>query len=235
MGSTRLPGKVLQPLGDDLALGWIIRRCREAQSLDDVIVATSDEAQDEPIVDFCRQRGVNVVQGHESDVLQRYCDVLDHHPMDAVVRITGDCPLTDPDLIDEVVGAFRQTPSFDCVANTFDGHYPRGTDVFLAKTAALLRAAAEETRPYGRVHVTPYLRERTDLFTHKAIVGPAVNYRHWRWTLDEERDLHFLQEIYQRLGPTPDFSWRTVKALLDAEPELHGINAEVRQKETGEL
>lgn len=176
-----------------------------------------------------------MICGSEADVLDRYRQAIEESKLDAVVRITGDCPLMDPDLIDEVVKSFRSDPEVDCVANTFDGHYPRGTDVFLCRSEALLRAWSEEDREFGRVHVTPYLRERVDLFRHRAIRGPAQNYRAWRWTLDEPDDLVFVRAIYDRLGSQPDFSWLAVKALVEADPALQDLNSQVRQKQRGEL
>jgi spore coat polysaccharide biosynthesis protein SpsF len=152
-GSSRLPGKVLRPLGDSTVLGWVVRAARQSPGVDDVVVATSTAPDDERVADAARELGVQVVRGSETDVLSRFLQALDEHPADGVVRLTADCPLLDPALIGQAVAAWRADAALDYVSTTLVRNLPRGLDVEVA-SADVLRAVSGTATGYHRTHVT---------------------------------------------------------------------------------
>src|SRR5665811_2153806 len=153
VGSTRLPGKVLEDLGGRSVLEWVVRAARAATQIDTVIVATSTMAADDAVAGLADSLGVPVVRGSEDDVLSRFVAALDAHPADAVVRLTADCPLLDPTLIDAVVGAWAAAPTHDYVSTVLVRCLPRGLDVELVSAQAL-RAVDRMATGHDRVHVT---------------------------------------------------------------------------------
>jgi spore coat polysaccharide biosynthesis protein SpsF len=256
MGSTRLPGKVLADIGGRSMLGRVCDRARRAALVDQVVVATTLEPDDQQVVDECACLQVACFRGSTEDVLQRYHQAARAFGADAVVRITADCPLIDPQVIDLVVAAFQkggQAPISakkgvcsvlkigDCpllyASNTVRRTWPRGLDVEVTTAAALARACREAREPYQRTHVTPYIYEHPDLFRLLAVTqrvpGPQ-DLGHWRWTVDVPEDLDFVRAVYGRLGGGETFSWRDVQQLLAREPALAELNRHVRQKQLGE-
>ena len=155
-GSTRLPGKVLEDLGGHPVLEWVVRAAKAATQIDTVIVATSTLAGDDVVADLADSLGVPVVRGSEDDVLSRYVAALDAYPADAIVRLTADCPLLDPTLIDAVAGAWAGSPTHDYVSTLVARCLPRGLDVELV-TAQALRAVDRIAVDHDRVHVTSLL------------------------------------------------------------------------------
>jgi len=249
MGSTRLPGKVLADIGGRSMLGRVCDRARRAARVDQVVVATTLEPDDQQIVDECARLQVACFRGSTEDVLQRYDQAARAFGADAVVRITADCPLIDPQVIDLVVAAFQKggqapisakkgaCPVFkigDCpllyASNTLRRTWPRGLDVEVMTAAALGSACREAREPYQRTHVTPYIYEHPDLFRLLAVAGPQ-DLSHWRWTVDVPEDLDFVRAVYGRLGDGETFSWRDVQQLLAREPALAELNRHVRQKQ----
>lgn len=228
-GSTRLPRKVLKQVAGRPVLSWVVDRVRRSAMLDDVIVATSTQPADDAVAALAAELGVACHRGSEEDVLARYHEAATRHGVDAAVRVTADCPLTDPVLIDEVVQSWLEDPlRYDFVANTLVRRYPRGLDVALVTTAALA-VANERAVGTERVHVTPYVRDPQNGFRLRSVLGP-LELGHWRWTLDEPADLAFVREVYRRLVPFPDYGWERVKRLIEEHPELQGINQTVHQK-----
>lgn len=230
MGSTRLPGKVLADLAGHPVLWWVVDRLRVASTLDEVIIATTTEARDDEIAQFCHEESVACLRGDEEDVLNRYHAAANRFGLDAVVRITADCPLLDPHLVDDVVGPWIAQPeTYDFIANTLVRKYPRGLDAALIDAEALDRAHREADRDEERIHVTPYLRATQNEFRTLSVEGP-VDLSHLRWTLDEPRDLDFLRAIYGYCNPFEDYNWWRLIALLANQPDLLNINRSVRQK-----
>lgn len=232
MGSTRLPGKVLQDLAGESMLARVVQRVRRARQLDQVVVATSTSPADEAIVDECRRMAVACYLGDEQDVLDRYFRAAVQHGAQLIVRITSDCPLIDPLLIDELVMAFLAAVP-DYASNTLERTYPRGLDTEVFGMTALARVWEEALDPYQRIHVTPYFYQNPDLFTLLSIRQNRDDSRH-RWTVDTPEDLYFVRQIYQRLGGDVAFRWQDVLDLLEREPELLAINRDVRQKALAE-
>ncbi len=228
MGSTRLPGKVLADLGGESVLARVVCRLRRADLIDNIVVATTDSALDDGIVTECRRLGVAWFRGSETDVLDRYYQTALAFGAAAVVRITSDCPLIDPDLVDETIRKF-QDRSADYASNAIQRSYPRGLDVEVFTMASLKLAWKAATHPHEREHVTPYFYEHPELFRLASLVG-ATDYSRYRWTLDTHEDLHLLLAIYGRFADSDKFTWREVIALMEREPYLFDFNSNVRQK-----
>lgn len=229
-GSTRLPAKVLADLGGRPVLEWVVRAARAAKQVDEVIVATSTLAGDDVVADLAESLGVAAVRGSEHDVLSRFVGALDAHPCDAVVRLTADCPLLDPSLIDAVVGAWAAAPNADYVSTILVRCLPRGLDVELV-TAPTLRAVDRMAAGHDREHVTSAIYADPEAFSLLGIcVVPAAN--DLRVTLDTPADLALLRALVAELPDVPP-SWRDVVSILRARPDLVAINAHVEQKPIG--
>ncbi len=230
MGSKRLPGKVLADIQGEPMIVRVVERTQRAQTLDGVVVATTTEKTDDAVAALCASRDYDFTRGHATDVLARYLQAAQVHQADIVVRITGDCPLIDPGVIDRTVNAFIDSdPPVDYASNRIVRSYPIGMDVEVVSLASLQRADQEATEAYHREHVTPYFYETAGRFEVLSVESDTA-YGELRWTVDTEEDLRFVREIYARLKDNPDFGWRDVLELLEAEPGLIEINAHVRQK-----
>src|SRR5664280_753858 len=226
-GSIRLPGKVLEDLGERPVLEWVVRAAQSATQIDRVIVATSTLAGDDAVADLGKSLGVQVVRGSENDVLSRFIAALDAYPADAVVRLTADCPLLDPTLIDAVAGAWAAAPVQDYVSTILVRCLPRGLDVELA-TARALRAVDRVAVGHDRVHVTSLLYAQPTPYRLLGLcVTPSAN--DLRVTLDTREDLVLLRALVAELPDSPP-SWRDVVAILRARPDLVAINSGVHQK-----
>lgn len=210
MGSTRLPGKVLMDLGGDTMLARCVDRTCRAQILDEVVVATTGQLADEIIVDLCIMRGWSYFVGSERDVLDRYYRAAMEYQADAVVRITSDCPLIEPVIIDQTVRKFlSHQPTIDYVSNIYPYRtFPKGLDVEVMRFDTLARAWREDISPTWREHVTQYIQRTPDLFRTLTIAN-TVDYSHLRWTVDTPEDLVFVRRVYDHFG-NDDFSWQEV-------------------------
>jgi spore coat polysaccharide biosynthesis protein SpsF len=228
MGSTRLPGKVLMDLGGESVLARVVRRLRRADLIDEIVVATTISAADNAIVSECERLSVAVFRGQENDVLDRYYHAAHWMNADAIVRITSDCPLIDPEITDNTIRAFINCKP-DYASNALQRTYPRGLDTEVISCDALTRAWQEARFFYQRAHVTPYIYENPNRFRIVAVRGES-DYSDLRWTLDTPEDLAFVRAIYERMDNNDSFSWRDVLALLEREPQLTELNCEVRQK-----
>jgi len=227
MGSARLPGKVLIDIGGQSVLRRVVERVRGAARVNRVVIAATDSPADESLISECRRIGVPYFRGSELDVLDRYFHAAQHFGCEAVLRITSDCPLIAPELIDELIAAFaREQPDFAC--NVAPRTYPRGLDAEVFTTEALQRAWQLADAPHQREHVTPIFYERRDLFYMVAVRGDC-DYSRYRWTLDTTDDLRLIRAIYQNFA-NREFGWRDVIALMEQHPELECINAHVVQK-----
>jgi len=232
MGSTRLPGKVLADIAGEPMLVRTVERSRRAETLDEVVVATTIEASDDPVAELCEARGYARFRGHPTDVLDRYYQAASAFKAGAIVRVTADCPLMDPDVIDKTVKAFLEAyPQIDFAANRYPERrtYPIGLDVEVCTFGALERAWKEAAPGYAREHVMPYLYEVGDRFRVR-VVECEQDLGALRWTVDTPEDLAFVRAVYAAFGGRDDFSWREVLALLDRRPQLAEINAQVPQK-----
>jgi len=182
MGSTRLPGKVLMDLGGETVLARVLGRLQRAIMIDEIVVATIDSAADDAIIRECQRLEVSCFRGSEDDVLDRYYQAARMFAAEVVVRITSDCPVIDPDLVDETIGTF-QVQCGDYCSNSFPRTYPRGLDTEVFTMNALEQAWHNARRLYEREHVTPYLYEHPELFRLVSHQG-QTDYSEYRWTLD---------------------------------------------------
>jgi spore coat polysaccharide biosynthesis protein SpsF len=228
MGSTRLPGKVLMDLGGQTVLARAVRRLRRSSLIQQVVIATTDSPKDDAIVHECNRLGVVHFRGSEEDVLDRYYRTAEATGADAVVRVTSDCPLIDPEISDKVIRAFLEGQC-DYASNTLQRTYPRGLDTEVMTRDALARTWREARKPYQRTHVTAYIYESSDRFDLIAVTGESDHSAH-RWTVDTPEDLNFVRAVYERMGRCDDFSWRDALALLDREPALVELNRHIAQK-----
>lgn len=227
VGSTRLPGKVLADLAGRTVLEWVVRACRAAALVDDVVVATTTEPADDELAALAGSLGVGVVRGSEDDVLSRYLLAVEEHPCDAVVRITSDCPLMDPALIDAVVGAWRGDPERDYVSTVVTRTLPHGLDVELV-TVDALRRVDSTARDHHRTHVTSGVYSDPHTFNLLGLVL-SPDSTDLRVTVDTPEDLRAVRAIVDALG-TGIPKHREVIGLLREHPTLVAINASVSQK-----
>jgi spore coat polysaccharide biosynthesis protein SpsF len=228
MSSTRLPGKVLQPILGRPMLGHQIDRLRRTERLDAIVLATSDQSDDDPIAEFCAGEGVSVYRGSLSDVLARFHGAMTMAgPATHIVRLTADCPLADWNVIDTCI-AFHLDSGADYTSNAIQRTYPKGLDVEVVRAAALDRAFHEAAEPYEREHVTPYLYRHPELFK-LAHLKQAADLGELRWTVDYPADLEMVRAVYAALlEKKPDFAQADILTFLQAHPEVAAINASLR-------
>jgi spore coat polysaccharide biosynthesis protein SpsF len=228
MGSTRLPGKVLMKLAGETVLGRVVRRVKRASRVDEVVIATTLKPVDGAIVGEAERLGVKSFRGPEEDVLDRYYQAATACDAEVVVRITSDCPLVDPELVDGTVEELL-TRSAAYASNTLERSYPRGLDVEVFTRRALWEAHREARAAYEREHVTPYIFEHPEKFRLASVKGDG-DYSRYRWTLDTPQDFALLEALCSRLGTAIDFGWREALAVMEREPGLAGLNAHIQQK-----
>ena len=231
MGSTRLPGKVLADLGGRPVLGLVLARLARAH-LDQVVVATSDRPGDDAVAALAAEAGVPVVRGPEHDVLGRFVLAVDRHPADDVVRITADCPLVDPVVVDSTLGVHRRWDA-DYTSNSLERTFPDGLDVEVVRSEALRAAAADAVAGDEREHVTPFFHRHPTRF-RLASLEADEQLGHERWTLDTAEDLARLRAIVALLDDPVTAGWHDVLAVagvragpprrLGAPPGLHFVN-----------
>ena len=232
MGSSRLPGKVLLDIGGEPMLFRVVVRARRAQTLGKVIVATTTDASDDPIAQFCRARGLPFFRGHPWDVLDRYYQSARYFGAETVVRLTGDCPMIDPGEIDRTVRAFFEA-NVDFAANRLPPPWKRTTPIGLDTEVVTFDALAEAWRDaeakYAREHVMPYFYEEEGRF-RILLVDHQPDIGHLRLTVDTQDDLRLVRKIYSHFDNSDDFSLDEVLRLLNQQPELLNINAAVVHK-----
>lgn len=229
MTSTRLPGKVLLPLAGEPMLTRLIERLRRVRRADGIVVATTTNTSDDPIAALCALLGVPCHRGSEHDVLSRYADAARLYGADVVVRITSDCPLIDPALIDQTIAAYDEGGS-DYVSNMLPPTWPYGMAVEVFSAAALAQAHAEATQAAEREHVTPFLYWHPERYRLRNVASPVDLSQH-RWTVDTPEDYALVGRLFDHLMPThPHFTQADVLALLDQHPDWIAINQHIQQK-----
>ncbi|RMH40737.1 MAG: hypothetical protein D6689_12920 [Deltaproteobacteria bacterium] len=228
-GSTRLPGKVLRPLAGAPMLAHVVARVQRCNRVDDVVVATSDAAGDDAVAEVAAAAGARVFRGSETDVLGRYAAAARMAHADRVVRITADCPLLDPAVVDDVIAAL--SPQVDYAANVLVRTFPRGLDAEALHADVLARLdRIAGTRP-AREHVTWLIHRRPEWFKTASVTNPDGDDSDLRWTVDTEADFVAVAALYRaldlgrRLAP-----WREVRAYVRAHPDIAAVNAHVVQK-----
>ncbi len=224
MTSTRLPGKVLADLNGKPALAFMLDRVSRAADISGIVIATTTNAEDDPVAALCKDMQVPVFRGDEMDVLGRYAGAAREFDASAIIRLTADCPMMDPALIDQAVSGF-QNGDFDFFTNSLDRTYPDGLDIEIFTRDTLEITDREADLPFQREHVTPYMRTGfyedvpTGDFSVGQMKGPA-DFSHLRWTVDYPEDLRRVRAYVRQL---PDgFGWLDAVALATRVPELLG-------------
>jgi len=232
MGSSRLPGKVLKDICGQPMLGWVVKRAKQSEKTDQVVVATTQDSEDDPVEDFCSKNAIACYRGSTFDVLDRYYQAARLFEADIIVRVTGDCPLIDPALIDGAI-AELQAGELDFVANRLPPPYQRtfpiGLDVEVATIKALTEAWQHAKKTHEREHVMPYLYSGPAKYRSKVINAPT-DHGGQRWTVDTPQDLEFVRKVIEMLNCRNDFTWQEILELVEAHPELTNINAGVQHK-----
>jgi glutamate-1-semialdehyde 2,1-aminomutase len=221
MGSTRLPGKVMKRIEGVPMIELLLRRLSRANEIDEIIVATSPDVRNGPLVEHVQKLGFACKRGSENDVLERYHQVAKAACADIVVRITGDCPLIDAALVDEVIHRFKAA-KVDYFSNAIPPTYPDGLDTEVFTFTALERAARETNNAFDREHVTPYLREGNGF--HQAVMSNETDLSGLRWTVDEPADFEVITKIFEHFSPDIHFGWRKVLDLQCRRPDLFAAN-----------
>jgi glutamate-1-semialdehyde aminotransferase/spore coat polysaccharide biosynthesis protein SpsF (cytidylyltransferase family)/predicted dehydrogenase len=225
MGSTRLPGKSMAEIEKRPMLWHVVQRVKRATLVDRVVVATSTSPADDAIENMCRENGVPCYRGSESDVLDRFYVAAHAEKASQVVRITADCPLIDPEVIDRVVRRF-QRGDLDYASNAMVRNYPDGLDTEIFSFSALERAWHEATKTSEREHVTPYLR--SEKFRVANVENGSTSlYQRYRWTVDEAEDLEFIRAVYKAFRGKDNFGMKDVLELIEKTPGLEKMNSEI--------
>lgn len=223
MGSTRLPGKVLKDVAGRPMLSYQMERLRRVKRAERIVVATTDQPADDAVERFCQKEKIACVRGSEHDVLARYHLAIERFPADVVVRITADCPLIDPAIVDEAIAAYEP----DYVSNMLETTYPYGMAVEVFSAQALREVHREAKDPAEREHVTPFIYRHPERYRLRSLTM-APNLSHHRWTVDTPEDFELVSRLLKTLKP--HFTLQDVLAVLDDHPDWCAINAHVEQK-----
>jgi len=233
MGSSRLPGKVLKPILGRPMLELQIERLRRCKKIDRLVVATSVNPEDRAIADRCHRVGVDFFRGDPENVLDRFYRAAKQYNPEHVLRLTGDCPLADPLLIDDLV-EFYLAHGYDYASNCHEASLPDGLDAEIFSFSALEQAWKEAELPSHLEHVTPFIRAHPERFKI-ACYRYHTDLSHLRWVVDEPGDLEFVRRVYEALYPIkPEFGTEDILALLERRPELLKLNEGFRRNEGAE-
>lgn len=247
MNSSRLPGKILADIAGQPMLQRVFIRTSRAASVTETIFATTIDPSDDPVAEYCDFSRIPFRRGSLYDVLDRYYQTAKQAKADFVVRVTADCPVVDPALIDDVVNTLLES-EYDFVCNRlpppWQRTYPIGLDVEACTFTVLEKAWQEAREPQHREHAMPYFYEDVELTRQSrtletgvsprgytiALLHHTTDFGDYRWTVDTPEDLEFMRQVYSRFNGRDDFSWRNVLDLVHNEPQLIQINAAVKHK-----
>lgn len=220
MGSSRLPGKALKEVLGKPLLSFLLERLKRCSLADLIVVATTNKPRDRQIVDLCRKEGIPCFIGPEDHVLERYYQTALHYGAEVIVRITGDNPLADPGLIDEMLKTFfDHYPNCDYLSNVIERTYPRGLDVEIFTMKCLEKIMHYAAKPEEQEHVTTYVLHHPDRFAMHSFKQP-LDLSHWRWTVDTNEDYIFIRRVLETLYPkNPCFGMQDVIQWLKEHPE----------------
>ena len=247
MGSSRLPGKILADIAGQPMLQRVFIRTSRSASVSQTVFATTTDPSDDPVAEYCDFSGIPFTRGSQFDVLDRYYQAAKETNTDVVVRITADCPVIDPELIDNVVNTLLED-EYDFVCNRLPPPYPRtypiGLDVEACTFKVLAKAWKEAKEPQHREHAMPYFYEGVELTKQSrtldtgisprgyniALLHHTTDFGDYRWTVDTPEDLEFIRQVYSHFDGCDDFTWKEVLDLVHDNPELMKINAGVQHK-----
>lgn len=231
MGSTRLPGKVLKKVLGKSLLEFQVERIRRSKLINEIVIATTTKDDDEPIINLCNELLLKYYRGPEDDVLTRYYKAAELFHADIIVRITSDCPLIAPAIIDQCVKYYLEnTENYDYITNMQNASYPRGMDVEVLPFKVLEKAFIEAKLSFEREHVTPYIYNHPEIFR----IG-SIEYKEdisqYRLTVDTIEDFMLIKQLLEIIYPNcPNFTLENILDVLRENPELPMINQHVQQK-----
>lgn len=229
VGSTRLPNKVLKDLCGRPVLWHVINRLKQSKKITKIIIATTTLPEDDAIQKFCEENKINYYRGSSENVLSRYYEAAKKYNAETVIRITSDCPVIDPVLLDEMIADYH-TGKADYMSNSLIRTFPRGLDAEIFSFQVLEKTFNEAVKQYELEHVTPYIYQHPELFILKNFAN-STDYSFHRWTLDTEEDYTLIKEIYNNLYTEGKiFLWKDILKLFEKRPELLEINRHIEQK-----
>lgn len=231
MTSSRLPGKVLMPVLGQPMLYHLVRRLKAVPSLDGIVLATTTNQTDDVLEAFAKENDIHCFRGSEEDVMTRVIGAGESVNADVIVEITGDCPIIDPEIVEQTIWIFKANTA-EYVSNGHIRSYPDGMDTQVFRLETLKRSASMTSNPLDHEHVTLHIRNHPALFSHLHVVAPPE--MHWPelgLTLDESTDYELLKLIMEHFGEEHHlFSCLDVIRLLRANPHWCNINAQVIRK-----
>ncbi len=224
MGSTRLPGKVLADIHGKPLLGRLLDRIHGTKFIDDLVVATTVNKEDDVLVEWLSLNNIKYFRGSEEDVLDRYFQCATKFSADIIIRVTADDPLKDPSIIEEAILMCLSSEEVDYVSNTLKPTFPEGLDIEVFRMRALTRAHSEARLQSDREHVTPYIWSNPEEFELRHF-DMLPNLSHWRWTVDKPVDLKFMRCIFGHFIDKPRVGFREIIDYINRRPELLAINS----------
>jgi spore coat polysaccharide biosynthesis protein SpsF len=228
MGSTRLPGKILMKINGNTLLQCQLEQLEHSSSLNDIIIATTTNPEDDMIVDFANTNAIKTFRGNSLDVLDRYYQCARHFSLEHIMRITSDCPLIDPTIVDKTA-EFYKVGKFDYVNNFHGDAYPPGTDVEVFSTKTLKKTWEKAKKPSEREHVTPYIYNNPTLFSIGYLKN-TVNVSGLHYAVDREEDLQLVKLLYKKIQRRPILLDDIIKAIKE-DPTMLEINKNTSAKE----
>ena len=236
-GSTRLPGKIFKELSGQPILWHVYNRIKHSLLVNQIIIATTDQPEDDQVEIFCASNNIPFYRGSVNDVLSRYYEAAKKYNAVIIIRITSDCPVIDPVIIDKMISEYfriSKNENLDYMSNSIIRTFPRGLDVEIFSFDVLEKAYNEAKLQYEREHVTPYIYQHPELFGIKNFTNEK-DYSYHRWTVDTIEDFKLIEAIYNELYNQKNiFLFDDILELFEKEPELLEINKEVKQKKLGE-
>ncbi|OEH85483.1 hypothetical protein BHU72_05195 [Desulfuribacillus stibiiarsenatis] len=233
MGSTRLSGKIMMKLGDRPSIYHTYNRISKSKLIDNIVIATTTNSSDDILYEYCKEQSIPCFRGSENDVLDRYYSCAKENNAqnsDAIIRITGDCPLIDPIVVDEIIG-FHEESKVDYISNTIVPTFPDGLDVEVLSFESLEYAWFHSKLASEREHVTPFIKKNTSLFKVNNYLNKC-DWSHYRWTLDEIEDYRMLSCIFEHLYKENEIL-KTEKIIefLEHNPQIARINSSIGRDE----
>ena len=225
MGSTRLPGKVMKLINGTPMISLLLNRLSKSNKIDKIVVVTTDNERDDKLYKYVKELNYLCYRGSENNVLKRYLDAAKLHNANIIVRITGDCPLIDPLIVDTCIDKFLKL-DVDYLSNTLFPTFPDGLDVEVFQYSALDTANNEAKEKYDREHVTPYLKFNGKFSTYNYC--NRINLSRCRWTVDTEEDFCVIKNVYNHFYPNLNFGWKQVVDLERKYPEYFTENKNLK-------
>lgn len=232
LGSTRLPGKILLDIVGKTMIERVVSRLESAKLVDQIVIATTNSAQDDLFVDFCNEQGWSVHRGSENDVLSRYVGAAKEYSADRIVRVTSDCPLIDSEIVDDLIHTSSLANDVEYCCNFYPvRRYPRGLDCEVITMKALKRIDQLARASEHREHVTLFAYQNPSQFSMGSL-SCRGDYSHLRWTVDTQKDLELVRQIYDRFSNSDNlnFNWKDVIAQYQHNPKWEEINQSILQK-----